>query len=89
MNVILTIESADNPGGNPEIVQEDEQHVRRQLKAGQRVLTKVIKEKNTLQDANVRLEIELKVVRAQLADSIKDNKRLRRGIFSKCSDEPL
>ena len=48
MNAILTIESADNLGGNLEIVPEDEQHVRRQLKAGQRVLTKVIKEKNTL-----------------------------------------
>ena len=89
MNAILTIESADNPGGNPEIVPEDEQHVRRQLKAGQRVLTKVIKEKNTLQDANVRLDVELKDVRAQLADSVKENKRLRRGIFSKCPDEPL
>ena len=83
MNANLTIDSADNPGGNPEIVPEDEQHVRRQLKAGQRVLTKVIKEKNTLQDANVRLDVELKDVRAQLADSVKENKRLRRGIFCK------
>ena len=56
MNAILTIESAGNPGGNLEIVLEDEQHVRRQLKAGQRVLTKVIKEKNILQDANDRLD---------------------------------
>ena len=53
MNAILIIESADNPRGNPEIVPEDEQHVRRQLKASQCVLTKVIKEKNTLQDVNV------------------------------------
>ena len=89
MSAILTIESADNPGGNPEIVPEDEQHVRRQLKAGQRVLTKVIKEKNILQDANVRLDVELKDVRAQLANSVKENKKLRRGIFSKCADEPL
>ena len=89
MNAILTIESADNPEGNPEIVPEDEKHVRRQLKAGQCVLTKVIKEKNTLQDANVRLDVELKDVRAQLADSVKENKRLRRSIFSKCFDEPL
>ena len=89
MNVILTIESTGNPGGNPEIVPEDEQHVRRQLKAGQRVLTKVIQEKNTLRDANTRLDIELMDVRAQRADSVKENKRLRRGIFSKCSNEPL
>ena len=71
MNAILTIESADNPGRNPEIITEDAQHVRRQLKAGQRVLTKVIKEKNTLQNANTRLDVELKDVRAQLADSVK------------------
>ena len=48
MNANLTIDSVDNSGGSPEIVPEDEQHVRRQLKAGQRVLTKVIKEKNAL-----------------------------------------
>ena len=53
------------------------------------MLTKVIKEENTLQDANVRLDVELKDVQAQLADSVKKNKRLRRGIFSKCSNEPL
>ena len=38
------------------------------------MLTKVIKEKNTIQDANVRLDVELKDVRAQLADSVKENK---------------
>ena len=53
------------------------------------MLTKVIKEKNTLQDANTRLDVELKDVRAQLADSVKENRRLRRDIFSKCSNEPL
>ena len=58
MNANLTIDSADNPGGNPEIVPEDEQHAQRQLKAGERVLTKVIREKNNLQDGNTRLDIE-------------------------------
>ena len=87
MHANLTIDSADNPGGNPEIVPEDEQHAQRQLKAGERVLTKVIKEKNTLQDANIRLDVKLKDVRARLADSVKENKRLRRGIFSKCLNE--
>ena len=48
MHANLTIDSADNPGGNPEIVSEDEQHAQRQLKAGKRVLTKVIREKNDL-----------------------------------------
>ena len=89
MDAILTIESADNPGGNPEIVLEDERYAQRQLKAGERVLTKVIQEKNTLQDANTQLDVELKDVQARLADSVKENKRLRRSIFSKCSNEPL
>ena len=45
MRANLTIDSADNPGGNPEIVSEDEQHAQRQLKAGERVLTRVRREK--------------------------------------------
>ena len=57
--------------------------------AGERVLTQVRQEKNDLQDANTRLGVELKDVRTQLADSVKENKRLRRGIFSKCLNEPL
>ena len=36
-----------------------------------------------------RLDVELKDVRGQLVDSVKENKRLRRGIFNKCLDEPL
>ena len=89
MHANLTIDSADNPGGNPEIVPGDEQHAQRQLEAGERVLTRVRREKNDLQDANTRLGVELKDVRAQLADSVKENKRLRRGIFSKCLNELL
>ena len=64
----LTENSADNPGVNPEGVRDDESHLERQLKAGERVLTQVRKEKNNLQDANVRLDVELKDVRTQLAD---------------------
>ena len=79
--------SADNPGVNPEGGRDDESHLQRQLKAGERILTQVKKEKNTLQDANVRLDVELKDVRAQLVDSVKENKRLRRGIYGKCLDE--
>ena len=59
----------------------------RQLEAGKRVLTEVRREKNNLQDANVKLSMELKDVRAQLAYSEKENKRLRRGIFSKCLND--
>src|SRR3954469_5991448 len=80
----LTIDFADDPGVNP-----DEQHAQRQLKAGERVLTKVRREKNNLQDANTQLSVELKDVRAQLSDSVKENHRLRRGIFSKCLNELL
>ena len=80
----LTENSANNPGVNPEGVRDDESHLKRQLKAGERVLTQVRQEKNNLQDANVRLDIELKDVHAQLADSLKENQRLRCDIYSKC-----
>ena len=67
----------------------ERQHLLRQLKAGEKVLTKVRREKNDLQDANTKLGVELKDVRAQLSDSMKENQRLRRGIFSKCLNEPF
>ena len=47
------------------------------------------REKNDLQDANTKLDVELKDVRGQLSDSTKENQRLRRGIFSKCLSESL
>ena len=78
----LTTNVADESGENPE-----DQHVMRQLEAGKRMLTEVRREKNNLQDANIKLSMELKDVRGQLADSEKENKRLRRGIFSKCLNE--
>ena len=80
--VDLIIDVADESGENPE-----DQHVVRQLEAGKRVLTEVRREKNNLQDANIKLSVELKDVRGQLADSEKENKRLRRGIFIKCLNE--
>ena len=51
------------------------------------MLTKVRREKNDLQDANTKLGIELKDICAQLLDSVKENQRLRRGIYSKCLNE--
>ena len=78
----LTSEIADGVGLNPEV-----QQLRRQLKAGESVLTKVRREKNDLQDANTKLGVELKDVRAQLLDSVKENQQLRRDIFSKCLNE--
>ena len=67
----------------------DWQHLLCQRKAGERVLLKVMGEKNDLQDANTRLGVELKDVRAQLSDSVKENQQLRRDIFSKCLNEPF
>ena len=52
------------------------------------MLTRVREEKNKLQDSNTQLGEELKDVRAQLADSVKENKRLRGGIFSMWSNLP-
>ena len=73
---------ADDAGVNP-----DKQQLQRQLKAGESVLTRVRQEKNDLLDANTKLGVELKDVRAQLSDSVKENRRLRRGLFSKCLNE--
>ena len=61
----------------------ERQHLLRQLKAGERVLLKVMGEKNDLRDANTKLGVKLKDVRAQLSDSVKENQRLPRGIYSK------
>ena len=35
----LTIDSADDPGVNPEVLRGDEQHAQQQLETGERVLT--------------------------------------------------
>ena len=82
MGANLTNEIADGAGLNPE-----KQQLLRQLKAGEKVLTKVRREKNKLQDANTKLGVDLKDVRGQLSASTKENQRLRRGIFSKCLNE--
>ena len=62
MHANLTIDSADDFGVNPEVIRGDEQHAQRQLKAGERVLKQVRREKNDLQDANTQLGVELKDV---------------------------
>ena len=83
----LKKDSADNPGGNPEIMGDNELHLQSQLKAAEPVLTQSIQEKNKLQDANLQLSVELKDVLAQLAESVKENRRLRCGIYNKCLNE--
>ena len=69
--------------------QAGEKEAKRLHAAGERVLTQVRDEKNKLQDAQTQLGEELKDVRAQLADSVKENKRMRGGIFSMWSNLPL
>ena len=49
---------------------------------GECVLTKLVQEKKKLQDSNTKLGEELKDVRAQLPDFVKENKKLRGDIFS-------
>ena len=67
----------------------DRQELLRQLKAGESVLNRVQQERNKLQDANAKLGEELKGARAELSGSVKENQRLRRGIYSKCLSELL
>ncbi|XBH84862.1 hypothetical protein VPH35_072932 [Triticum aestivum] len=66
----------------------DKQHLLRQLKAGEKVLMRVQQERNKLQDANTQLGEELKDVWVQLSDSIKENRRLHRGIYSVLTGRP-
>ena len=53
------------------------------------MLTRVRDEKNKLRDSNTLLGEELKDVRAQLADAVKENRRLRGGIFIMLLNLPL
>ena len=82
VGVNLTNHIADGAGLDP-----DKQQLLRQLKAGESMLTRVRREKNDLQDAHTQLGEELKGVRAELSGSVKENQRLRRGIYSKCLNE--
>ena len=74
--------SADQLKGELKVVQAGEQEAKRQYAAGERVLTWVRDEKNKLQDSHTQLGEELKNVGAQLADDVKENRRLQGSIFS-------
>ena len=74
--------SADQLKGELKVAHAGEREAKRQLAAGERVLTRVRDEKNKLQDSHTQLGEELKDVRDQLADVVKENRRLRGGIFS-------
>ena len=78
------VRKSDNKIAEGAGLEPDKQHLLRQLKAGEKVLMRVQQERNKLQDANTQLGEELKDVRVQLFDSVKENQRLHRGIYSKC-----
>ena len=78
------VRKSDNNIAEGAGLEPDKQQLLRQLKAGERVLMKVQQERNKLQDAHTQLGEELKAVQAQLSGSVKENQRLRRGIYSKC-----
>ena len=70
-------------------MEPDKQHLLRQLKTSEKVLPRVQQERNKLQDANTQLGEELKDVRVQLSNSVEENRRLRRSIYSKCLSKLL
>ena len=84
-----SVYKSDNNIADGAEIDLDKQQLMRRLKAGENVLTRVRQEKNNLQDANTQLGEELKDVRAQLSDSVKQNRRLHHGIYSKCLSELL
>ena len=86
---VWPVRKSDNDVAGAAGQDPDRQELLRQLKAGERVLNRVQQERNKLQDANAKLGEELKGARAELSGSVKENQRLRRGIYSKCLTELL
>ena len=74
--------SADQLKEELKVAQAGKQEAERRQAAGERVLTRVRDDKNKLQDSNTLLGEELKDVRAQLVEVVKENRKLRGGIFS-------
>src|SRR4051812_14074321 len=74
--------SVDQLKEDLKVAKAAKQQAERQLAAGERVLTRVIDDKNKLQDSNTVQGEEPKDVVAQLEDAVKENRRLRGGIFS-------
>ena len=72
----LCVRSLDQVREQLDAARSEEHGAKKLLVAGERVLTKVVQEKKKLQDSNTKLGEELKDVRAQLADSVKENKKL-------------
>ena len=72
----LYVGSLDQVREQLDAAQSEEHGAKKLLAVGERVLTKVVEEKKKLQDSNINLGEELKDVRAQLADSVRENKKL-------------
>lgn len=70
------VRSAEQLEERLKAAQADKQHAEGQGAAGQCILTPTIDEKNKLQDANIKQAKELKDIRAQLSDALKENKKL-------------
>ena len=80
--VNLCVRLLDQVQEQLDAARSEERGAKKQLAAGERVLIKVVQEKKKFQDSNAKLSEELKDVRAQLADSMKETKMLRGSIFS-------
>ena len=80
--MFLLTESVEQLREKLKEAQAGKQEAKMQHAAGECVLTRVRDERNKLQDSHTQLGEELKDVRAQLSDTVKENKRLQGGIFS-------
>ena len=60
----------------------DQKFAKEEKAAGERALTQAMEKSNQAQDGNIRLEQELKGVKAQLSSALEENRRLKSGMFS-------
>ena len=64
------------------VAQAGKHQAKKQLATGERVLTRTRDDKNKLRDSNTLLGEELKDMRAQLVDAVKENRKLWGSLFS-------
>ena len=76
-NVFTMAASSNQLEEELKTAQADKQHAERQEAISQRILTRTRDEKNKLQDVNIKQAEELKDVRAQLVDALKENRKLK------------
>ena len=75
MGANLCVRPLDPVREQLDAARSEEHGAKKLLVAGKHVLTEVVQEKKKLQDSNSKLGEELKDVRAQLADAVKENKK--------------